>query len=457
MCSSTNNYLKALFLLLLAGAFYSCENPNDVGLELEDNTLQTLYTDTVTVNVSTVLLDSIVTSGSGTMLVGQFQDELMGKTTASSYAQVELGDSWTVEDDAEYDSIKLIMPYSGYSYGDTAQWLTIEVHKLLEEVSLLSLPPYVGTEEPQSYFYSSSALYNTSQLKAEEQPLSVYAFQPRPSRTDSLMISLPDALGTDWMSLKKANDSKLTISNNFMDYFKGIKINPAASGESGSIIGFNLSNAFIRLYYKETSGGIVESLYHDFPLASINQYNQLTGDYSQSVLAGLERGGEPLSSSASSSVGIAQSGTGLMIKLEFPYLEDLQKAINSKMINMAVLQVVPVVNTNRYPYLLPTTLALYETDKTNVPLSPLYMDYSTTQQTATYQADEEYDMASTYQFGITEYFSELFEETETSGRAILLAPSSDSFTQSVDRIVVGGSGHTSRVKLKLYYTLLNNN
>lgn len=448
-------YFKVLFLLL-AGAVSSCENPNDVGLELEDNTLQALYTDTVTVNVSTVLLDSIATSGSGIMLVGQFQDEYMGKTTASTSAQVTLGDSWTIQDDAVYDSIKLVLPYSGYSYGDTTQWVTMEVHRLTESVDLQSLPPYVGTEEPLSYFYATSALYNTSQLQSEIQPLSLYAFQPRPSRTDSLMISLPDALGADWLNLKKANDDRLSVATNFLDYFKGIKINSASSGGSGAIVGFNAGSAFIRLYYNVTANGIIENLYHDFPLSSTYQYNQLTGNYSESVLAGIDRGGEPLSSSVSSGVGVAQSGTGLMIKLEFPYLKDLQKAININMINMAVLQIEPVVNSNRYPYLLPATLALYETDKTNVPLSPLYMDYTATAQTATFTADYEYDMASRYQFGITEYFTELFQDAEASGKAILMAAPSTSFNQSLERIVVGGSGHTNKVKLKLYYTLLNN-
>ena len=70
--------------LLLA----SCDDTNEVGLELEDGNLTAFYTDTVTVSVSTVLLDSIATSGTGTMLVGQYEDAIVGKTTASTFFEI---------------------------------------------------------------------------------------------------------------------------------------------------------------------------------------------------------------------------------------------------------------------------------------------------------------------------------------------------------------------------------
>ncbi|MCC9166651.1 DUF4270 family protein [Pontibacter harenae] len=439
-------------LLSLPLILASCEDTEDVGLELIDGNVSAVYIDTVTVDVSTVLLDSVVTSATGTMLVGNYTDPIVGNTTASTFFQVDLNYySWTLSDNAVFDSIALVLPYTGYSYGDTTQALNLEVYKLKNNIVATDLLPYVGTEESASYFYAGSGNYNISSTAAETQPLATHTFQPRPGSGDSLNIPLPAAMGQEWFNLKMAGDNKLTQSDAFLDYFKGLKVATANAGQGGAVIGFDAASAVIRLYYSEGS----TDNYQDFPVTSGSlQYNNLVNDFSQSNFQGLNRGGEPLASTSTADMSFTQAGTGVMVKLEFPYLSKLKEILQPELINSVILEVQPVANTYGYPFTAPSQVALYESDFNNVPTNLLYANYTTTSgQVASLQEDTEYQVNSKYQFNITEYLINKLQEEQSTGKALLLSAPAESFTKTVNRLVVGGPNHTSnKVKIKIYYT-----
>ena len=122
---------KVTMFLCCCVALVSCEDPNELGLGLVDDNIAGKYTDTLTVNVSTVYLDSLATSGTGNMLAGQYTDPHSGTVLANTFFQVGLGSAtWTVAADATFDSLTLLLPYSGYSYGDTTQAVTYNIHRL---------------------------------------------------------------------------------------------------------------------------------------------------------------------------------------------------------------------------------------------------------------------------------------------------------------------------------------
>ncbi|RDV11796.1 DUF4270 family protein [Pontibacter diazotrophicus] len=439
------------FCLLLSASILltSCEDANEVGLGLVEDNLSAYFTDTVTVDVSTVWLDSVVTSGTGALLVGQYTDALVGETTADAYFQVGLGEAWSLDDAAVFDSIRLILPYSAYSYGDTAQTFTLEAYRLQENITAQSLPLQVGSEEASSYFYTSSGLYNTSHTKAEAAPLSSYTFKARPTSGDSVLVPLPDEMGREWLRLKQQADLKLTSATNFLDYFRGMRLSA-----SGAVLGFNATGAVLRLYYSVPSEESILHYYHDFPVTTgTTQYNQLSTDFSSSYLNGIARGGAAVASTAAENMAFAQSGTGLMIRLDFPYLTNLLNTVEPALISSAVLEVSPIANTTQYPFPLPATLALYETYQGNKPIYPLYKNYSIEAvQEAFYAEGNEYGTMGRYQFNITEYLINRLSGSNYSETLMLAAPAS-AFTQTVNRLAVGGPGQiTQRVKLKIYYT-----
>ena len=435
-------------MLLAPFLFSSCDDSGAIGLALEDGSVKVLYSDTATVSVSTVYLDSAVTSGTGTLLFGSYPDALTGEVTANSYFYVDFSSTGTTDASATYDSAALILPYSDYYYGDTTTSMTLQLHLLENALETRALPPYIGTEAPNSYFYASSGLYNTSSFTTEPQPLTTYTFSPRPVGEDSIAIPLPAVLGQQLLELK-INGSTLLSSVDYASLLNGFRV--SAAGQN-VVLGATAGSAKVRLYYSTTSATTTEE-YQDFPLVTGNtQYNELRGNFRQTAFKELARG-QTISSALTNDISFTQSGTGVMVKLDFPYLASLKDEMKTNLINRAMLEIVPVTNTNRYPTLPPETIILYQSGKTNAPTGQLLKDFSATEyQSAIYAPDTEFDMESKYQFVVTDYLTQLLSGTiENNG--LLLAAAPTSFVATLNRLCVGGPAHaSSRVRLRIFYT-----
>ena len=155
-------------------------------------------------------------------------------------------------------------------------------------------------------------------------------------------------------------------------------------------------------------------------------------------------------------MGVIQVGTGLVVKLDFPYLDGLKTLFEPNLINKAYLEVTPVASTNIYPFTPPSSLALFQIDPANVPSAPLYQNYSTTaEQTAAYTAGDENATDGKYSFDVTEYLISQFSRTQPGEVALMLSVPRSTMMTSVNRLIIGGPGHAqNRVKLKIYYTKL---
>ncbi|GAA4433801.1 hypothetical protein GCM10023188_23850 [Pontibacter saemangeumensis] len=444
---------KVTLFLCCCVALASCEDPNELGLGLVDDNIAGKYTDTLTVNVSTVLLDSVATSGSGNLLAGQYTNPYSGTALASTFFQVGLGSAaWTVAEDAAFDSLELILSYSGYSYGDTTQATTFEVHRLTSAMTPRTLSPYFFNEEPYSYLYAENSLYNTSNTATSADSLSSFTITPRPLSKDTFAIALSDELGQEWLSLKKAGDTRLTDATSFLNYFQGLKISSTAGS---AVVGFPVASAKVRLHYSETVGGTKTARTRDF--ATVNpslQYNQFLTNLEGSALEGLVRGGEPVPADQTGNVSVMQGGTGLMIKIEIPYLASLKGQVPPDLINRAVLVVEPLSNTAQYPFPVPPTLALYNTNSSNAPLAPVMFD-SQNALTADYAEPNQQNPSGRYDFNLTPYIVELLRDENPGNLTLLLGTPSTTYRQQVGRLVVGGSENQQQsIKLKVYYTTI---
>ena len=104
-------------LLIIAITIAGCTNdPSSLGLS--DSSFKTDYgvvlVDTVTVSVSTVLLDSIPTSNTGVLLVGGYSDMKLGRLQAEAYVQVGIGDTWSPRNGGLASLV--CCKFSGYTY-----------------------------------------------------------------------------------------------------------------------------------------------------------------------------------------------------------------------------------------------------------------------------------------------------------------------------------------------------
>lgn len=174
--------ILVLFSLFLFLSFSSClDESSAIGGKWVESSFRNVQTDSCTVSLSTILSDSLATSGDTVCQIGHRKDELWGTITASFYAEYELP-SFSFNDETVYtfDSITIRLYSSGNYLGDTLSTQRIHMHRLTENIQL------------DDYGY----LYSTTRTSYEASPLTSFSFKPTPGqRTKELEVRLPDNWG----------------------------------------------------------------------------------------------------------------------------------------------------------------------------------------------------------------------------------------------------------------------
>jgi Domain of unknown function (DUF4270) len=433
-------------LTCLVFLMISCEDDQRINFSNRKNNLQTVYIDTFSVVTSTILADSIPTSNSGVVLVGGYNDNLVGAVSSSSYFQIGYLSKFLPESTSVYDSIGLVLPYSRNSYGDTTKSLTINVHELIQSIKVRSLPQFVAIDKP-SPLRPSNALFNTSQVNYNPTPIVSKVVRFYPHR-DSLYIPLPTSLGQKWYGIAKADTSfHFKDVNRFVsDYFKGIYLE-SASGTNASIAAFKLNKTKIRIYYRRLVGDVLTASHFDLPIVNpFNQFNQISSDRSSSSISSLSKG-KALSSTLSQNVSYVQSGEGLITKIEFPTLKGFFKNKNIVLID-AVLDVIAVQKTYDY-FKAPASLSLYATDQSNTVLGGISSGNGIL--SAPIRYDYEYGLDTKYSFSLINFLnSEIITDTQSITPIAILSPA---ISTEVNRVALGNRFHpTNKIKLKIYYS-----
>ena len=127
---SMRGKLIVIFVIAVTGLIGCTTSVSEIGANLFNNNLFSIsYVDSVSLKASTVLLDSLITSNSGRLLVGHHEDEKLGPVTVKSVFQVGVSPPIALDRrTTEYRSLKLFLKRDGYSYYDTTNTQTISVY-----------------------------------------------------------------------------------------------------------------------------------------------------------------------------------------------------------------------------------------------------------------------------------------------------------------------------------------
>jgi len=422
-------------LIILGFILLSCskeDNEFTMGQDFIESQTAIIVIDTFSTEFSTVIVDSIPTSGTETVLIGSYEDEAFGRITCHSYFQVGLPQYYSKDENDIYDSITLLLRYSGYNYGDTTQPFRIVVHQLLEDV------------EPDESGY----LYNTSSVSYSLNDIGSKTFIPRPGIADSVEIRLNNNIGTDLFNKLLDNDEKVATEDNFLNYFKGIAIVPDGNINS-AIIGFNANEEDLLMrIYSHRIGETLEVLHNDFPMVySDRQFNHIQHDFSNTLLNIVQRQKVAVPSSETGDKTYVQGGTALMTKIRFPSMQDILLFENGIIIKAEL--VVKPVKTSYSVFSLPEDLILRETDKINRLGDVLYDSYGTVA-TASFVLDELYNEETSYTFDITEFINnELSDNYFDTDHGLLISLPSGKLLESFERLILEAANPLP--KLKLYY------
>ncbi len=421
--------------IFISGLFLNTcdENPAKftLGEEFVESKTDLSLIDTFSVNLSTVILDTVLTSGTGSLLIGNYRDDIIGKITSHSYFQIGKPDSYEVQYDEIYDSLKLILRYNRYSFGDTTQSQKILVHQLSEKIETDN--DEIITSATSFDFYPD--------------PIGSIIYQPEPTNDmDTVAIKISDNIGLDLFTKLRENSEILTSTESFIDYFHGLVL-MADEMYEGSIVGFNTANATLTLYTNRGTAG-TEKINYEFALEnSSKQFNNIVHDFSQTQLNPLVKQRHELSSTKCGGLSFLQGGIGLLIRVDFPSLQEIL-LIDRGTIVEAQLCISALKNSSKEVD-LPSELYIYKSNKLNRINEIVYNNQGGVV-TPNLNLDELYNEDTTYLFDITKYLNDELADSyiDPENGLLITLPYSDSGT-SFDRLIM--DSHHKNTKLKIYF------
>jgi hypothetical protein len=434
--------LKSILILLIfiipVLILNSCsENPDEftMGEDYLESQANLRLVDTFTVNLSTVILDTVETAATGSALVGIYSDNRVGKINCSSYFRMDIPSSYDAAKGDVFDSLALVLEYSKYSFGDTTQYQKISVHQLTENISVKS----------------DSYLSNHSTFSYNPSPLGTITYKPRPNgEKDTITIKLNNATGQELLNKLIAGSETITDTSLFTNYFHGLMIE-ADQAYPGCVVGFNASKGDIRmiLYSHRTKNNEIEDITNEFTYSATDkQFNNIQHDFSSTSLSSLTQQKFRLPSSSTNGMSFLQGGIGLAIRVDFPSLSSLLLFERGKIAD-AKLLIAPETGTYKGDYDLPDQLVLYKTDKVNR-RNGLVTTSGGSTVFSTRSVDNLYHENSYFQFDLTNYITtQLANSYVDPDNGLLITLYTNNEASSLYRLIADAGNKNT--KLKIYY------
>ena len=422
------------FLGIVVGIIMICscetESP-EIGSDFFTNgVLDFTYIDSATVNLSTIQLDEMVTSSASRMLVGTHRDERLGQITATPYFQVTSTGEVNFEDkNFAYDHLSFVLPLDHYSYYDTLLPLTLNVHRVTEDIT---------TE--------NGYLYNSSSFQIENTSLGSITLKPRPSY-DSIEVKLSDALGQEIFQKAMSGSEQLTNSN-FSKYIRGFAVVPDTSS-SGCIVGLT-TNPSLRLHYYDKTTTPVTKKYLAFNVQSASGlfFTNITCDRKNTDLETMPSQKERLSAKKTNGTAYIQAGAGLSLRVDLPYLRTL-KQIENFYVGRAILEIYPVRKSSTPSTRLPQQLKVFKADKRNA-------IYEEIESTASLVEDIELGRDTYYRFDATEFVKVQMELQSLNENALIFTTDKSTYPVSAERIYAAAPAYEYKTRLRIYFATVNN-
>lgn len=401
-----------------------------VGGKWVETAFRNILTDTCTVSLSTVLSDSLATSGDTICQIGHRKDELWGDITASFYAEYQVA-SATFDESINYqfDSLTIRLFTSGDYLGDTLSTQQIRMYPLTENIQL----------DDNNY------LYNTSQISYDNQNLlASFSFQPTPGqRSKELEVRLSDEWGKKWFDLLLEGNHVMDSQNFFQNYFKGIAFIPDVNDQCVNGFQVNDSSLCLTLYYHSLTEIITESKLV-FETSNSLTFNKIAQDRTHTPIEKMQSGDDNLfPSTKSNHQAYLQGMTGMYISIDFPYLNNLCTEGDLVTVESAILRLYPVKGTYGGMYPLPKSITLYTADKNNVTQSVITDLTGNSVQTGNLVIDEMAYEETYYSFDLTSFLQTNLGTTGYNRQKLQLFLPDNLFYTTLQGVVFGDAEHTA--------------
>lgn len=409
-------------LAWLVVACCSCQDENSsLGKSLVDSSFKNVFTDTCTVDISSIMVDSLQTLGDSVCQIGEYKDSIFGKVRASYLAEFTAA-SFTPGSEKTYvfDSITLNLRPSGHYWGDTLSVQRINVHFLKRAFEVVT----------------GESLYNTSVVPVEETPLFGFTYQPHPGKKEELEIRMPDSFGQQFFDDMMKEKDVFDTQEKFRDYFHGLAFRPDEAGSCVTGFLVNDSSIYMRMYYHVLDYTRVDYEL-DFKVNTEHAFTHVDQDRTDTPIATLSKGGAlfATSSTQTGKKAYLQGLTGIYNAIEFPYLNNLMVTGDIVSVESAMLYLYPLKGSYGVVNQLPATLRLYVADDNSNTVDQIYDSMETTIQDGSLTVDEMQGRETYYSFDITSFMQENLGTWGNGRQKLFLILDDDDFVCTFDQVV----------------------
>jgi len=464
-------------ILILFCFLYSCTkiSGTDIGADLLpvvdnintfDTTLEISTENFIFTDSALPRLAKTVTGGTPEMLLGYISnDPQFGKSSASMYFQMDplfYPFPYNVKDSMYFDSVVLVMRWSGNTFGDTNQLQKVNVFRLD------SLP------NPDSAYYTNATIPYTQLLGTKTfapNTLNDSLYLSGQTVINQLRIRLDDAFGQELLNLDTTNNGALKSDSAFHKFLKGFAVVPDVAGgaSANALMGFLISDTstYLRVYYRFDSLAVRDTTYKTF------RYNLTTG-FANNITR--DRSGSQLAAAAApgvDSVIYLQTTPGSYSILRMPSLAGFKAAKGNVVIQRAEISMQQIVSVGQGDdiFTAPSYLYIDYLDTVNKVQRPFLQDgfnlatYVPSQLGGTrkYVPGPSGTIVSEYRFNIPSYIQGIVTRNNNIYPIYLYAPYiirySDLFISAkvnnlgVGRVKVGGGTSKERkMVLRIIYS-----
>ena len=336
-------------VLIISALFFSCEDPSEVGLNLNPD-LQNLKIQFVDIplEVVNVRFDSINTTNQGRLLVGNVNDPEFGRISATAFTEMRPSFSNPkIPNNAEFMSLKLNLLVN-YEYGiNPNSNQKFYVHQLSDVI-----------ESDSTIYYKENSIDFSADVIGQ------FNISFDPNNNDTIKANISDIVGEDFFN--KAKDTIVFKSaSSFSEYFKGLAF--VSDVNNSAIIGINSESAETKMtltYKTPTDTTELEFLFNVSAsgVALITKhFNQISIDDAGMPVEGINefyKEFSPINNKI-----YLQAGAGLFPKIKLDALRDFVSE-NNIVVNRADL-IIDVVSDFQDFLTPPNTLSYFKTNSTN--------------------------------------------------------------------------------------------
>lgn len=297
------SFFGIIIFLFFGLTLSSCEKePEPIGIG-DEQLINTYFTDTLTVNVKVFQSDSINTTsrtGNSRLLMGSLADDYVGRYSAQGFGNISLT---TLSEDLKNDAGEIAIFDSlvgffqtDYVYGDTLATNRIQFYEVSE-------------------LFENKTYYQFDTLKTSNSIVGTALYPANLDTNKVLRVTFAEEFGRKLFNYGVAN--KFENDSVFRIFSKGLAFRSVSPNTS--IVGINpLAPATnLTLYFHYPSDTVSSSYKFDMPVS----FSNINSDLSNSALAPLAAQ-DYIPTENTNHIAAIQAGTGIGVKLEFPYLSN---------------------------------------------------------------------------------------------------------------------------------------